>query len=909
MKKYFIALALVALVIVPVVTVKAATVDELLAQIAALTAQINSLQSQVSSLSSGSTNSISTSAGAKPEVKLISKSVSIQPADGDCGKVGCPTVLRANFKVQVTNKNTNPIYVWPEAFWQTFFTESSGKRVSDRCTQSADLSTANNISTRAGGNGVNYSLLEPGKTYNVNVSLSCQTNHLLAGAYTGVLNKMFYRTNETINVNGLPDFEVSLSLKTSRKTIVGEQGPYISSVSINSQKQVVINGERLSKVNMVNIGGYAISSTGSNFSTYVRINKNGKQIIADVQKEDWLNWQKDLVVVYVATPVGESNRVAVGNIISTISEVVTPQVDHGGLYSVGESDVYVNIRENQTISSAFTLTGTASNVFEGQWGNVKLYDSANNLLGTKNLVVGCDYGKTNCPFTPVSFNVNPKTGFGYFIFSIDNQSDLRQYDRRYRLNIVFSDVPVIQPSITTISPNGGETFKIGDTISVHWASKNLPPSDRLNVYLYSPIIADVPGHSFTTSAVNTSYQFPLLNNLTPGSYKVNVCDHALSPAGLSGKSLCDISDDYFTIVSANSTLSAPTNLKADVSSDASGNKVKLSWNPVVGAEQYVVEKYIENNPTNPSNHWVRINIGYSILTDTNFVDSSSVIPGKKYDYRVWAARGSGPDFIRSDYSNQVSARISSASSGSVSDSISGSVPTGKLVINSISGSGNLIATGVNKTWVVETTVPSNASVLNYSVDWGDGLANKTAGDHSVSSNFKSTFSASHTYNTAGVYTVRMDLSAGGQSISRVFKVVVAGLTVKPAIVLLSPNGRETWYTGTTKNITWSSKGLPADSKIDLEIYEDGKSKDLATTITSGLTPTLSSYAWGISTWPTPDKKYRVVVKVIDKNGSFIATDESNSSFLLASPKGANISAINQMASALEAIKALAQTLR
>jgi hypothetical protein len=123
----------------------------------------------------------------------------------------------------------------------------------------------------------------------------------------------------------------------------------------------------------------------------------------------------------------------------------------------------INIKPNQIISLPFTLTGKASNQFEGQWGNVKMYDSLNNLLTTKIISTPCDYGKS-CDFSLI-LNGTPKTNTGYLIFSQDNPSGLAQYENSYRINIGFNDQTAGWKTYTNTQYGFEIKFPINEIIS------------------------------------------------------------------------------------------------------------------------------------------------------------------------------------------------------------------------------------------------------------------------------------------------------------------------------------------------------------------------------------------------------------------------------------------------------------
>ena len=116
-----------------------------------------------------------------------------------------------------------------------------------------------------------------------------------------------------------------------------------------------------------------------------------------------------------------------------------------------------------------------------------------------------------------------------------------------------------QPSITVLSPNGGESFVAGHgIIHVTYQSSNIS-GQQLTAYLYSPVLGDVRRVSGYASS-NGSIDIPLDNGGvdSAGQYKVNICANNIDNPVVSGKPLCDLSDNYFTITSATSITLIPS---------------------------------------------------------------------------------------------------------------------------------------------------------------------------------------------------------------------------------------------------------------------------------------------------------------------------------------------------------------
>ncbi|HPG41940.1 MAG TPA: FlgD immunoglobulin-like domain containing protein [bacterium] len=89
--------------------------------------------------------------------------------------------------------------------------------------------------------------------------------------------------------------------------------------------------------------------------------------------------------------------------------------------------------------------------------------------------------------------------------------------------------------------------------------------------------------------------------------------------------------------------------------------------------------------------------------------------------------------------------------------------------------------------------------------------------------------------------------------------------------LTSPNGGETWYTGSNQNITWNSTGNSGNIKI--EYTTNGTSW---TTIVAS-TPDDGSHPWTVPDTPSTTCK----VKITDSDGT--PTDQSNNNFTIKAP--------------------------
>lgn len=116
---------------------------------------------------------------------------------------------------------------------------------------------------------------------------------------------------------------------------------------------------------------------------------------------------------------------------------------------------------------------------------------------------------------------------------------------------------VTQPSITVVSPNGGETFRAGDTIRINWRSSNvsrvvLDLFNESNSQLAVKNLVNVSGNPGSVDFIVSSY-------IEPGKYwlRVGTCAESVISCNTAGSvdpvTIYDKSDSYFTITSGTVT--------------------------------------------------------------------------------------------------------------------------------------------------------------------------------------------------------------------------------------------------------------------------------------------------------------------------------------------------------------------
>ncbi len=145
------------------------------------------------------------------------------------------------------------------------------------------------------------------------------------------------------------------------------------------------------------------------------------------------------------------------------------------------------------------------------------------------------------------------------------------------------------PSITIISPNGGEVYKAGNPITIRF-SNNFPIGPTsVHFYRNGQLMNDVGYNQGFSAGVNSIQVYPAKgssysNDDFTGQFMLKVCN--VSPPGSSSNSICSNLSNLFTITSSSTPttgLAAPTGVTASAVSQTAS---LLTWNPVTGADGY-----------------------------------------------------------------------------------------------------------------------------------------------------------------------------------------------------------------------------------------------------------------------------------------------------------------------------------
>lgn len=119
----------------------------------------------------------------------------------------------------------------------------------------------------------------------------------------------------------------------------------------------------------------------------------------------------------------------------------------------------------------------------------------------------------------------------------------------------------ITPSITVLSPNGGESYTVGNNISITWKSNNVPENSVVTIALvdktgsnYYLLYSMCSVLSPCANIHNGNFNVNIPNTILPGLYKARVvCNVSGSDMACVSTGYEDLSDNYFTIRAATTT--------------------------------------------------------------------------------------------------------------------------------------------------------------------------------------------------------------------------------------------------------------------------------------------------------------------------------------------------------------------
>lgn len=396
--------------------------------------------------------------------------------------------------------------------------------------------------------------------------------------------------------------------------------------------------------------------------------------------------------------------------------------------------------------------------------------------------------------------------------------------------------------VKLLSPNGGETYKVGTAIPFSWTINYKPATLRAN--LNHATIGIVASYPLSTAIGTGTSEFLAESTKNSGTYTISVCDE---------NKLCDYSDNSFTV-----TASTPSSVVSVSNTSASYTLISDQGGASAANVKFAF------TITNTDNREIYINKN----------------PGSAFVMSYEGPTGKN-------------AKLSALSSGTVS----GDTSTSYVISSGTSRS--FIVYGVIGSEIVSMgglTVYS-ISAINYSYS----TAAMTTGQAITTglSNLKVAVTLSST-SASGVLppnTIAPPpiVLPPPTTTSTGTGPIIPPPTLPKTIWISSPNGGENVIAGGTQTIKWTSTGIPATDMVRISLYKNNVFlKNIVTSY-----PNVGTYVWTVGTI-TAGTDYSVRVTLASDAS---IRDTSDANFRI-SAAGISMTPSQSTAAILEAINRL-----
>ncbi|MCX6751592.1 MAG: peptidoglycan-binding protein [Candidatus Nomurabacteria bacterium] len=443
------------------------------------------------------------------------------------------------------------------------------------------------------------------------------------------------------------------------------------------------------------------------------------------------------------TPVVPTNN----PIISSVSGPQTLNVNQTGTWTVNASD-------NSNPGGASNLTYSV-NWGDIVYGGTRLSPSTSPQSTQQSATFTHTYS-TAGTYTPTFTVTSPSTIMCFTIPCPGNGGSAKT-----SLSVKVGNV-ISTPSITVLSPNGGETYKMGQTYNIVWNSTGV---DKVYIYLSKKDINGVValiGDNISASLGKYPWTIPVDNSdiIKGGQFKI-----VISKDG--ADSTFDNSDNYFTITS-------PTGdgcLNGEVYSSTTGQKCSGPTISQVSGPQsltvgqtgtWTVNASDNSNPGGASNLTYSVNWGDTITTCPTSAACTTATQAPQqsatFTHTYSTAGTYTPTFTVTNSSGQ-------SAKTSLSVTVKNLISTNhNPVLNPIAVPVSVNA-GKSYNFNFSATDADNDD-LNWVINWGDSSGGGSTcillqgGQDSCQGQNGSgwTFNMDHTWNTAGTYNVKVTVS-------------------------------------------------------------------------------------------------------------------------------------------------------
>jgi RHS repeat-associated protein len=396
---------------------------------------------------------------------------------------------------------------------------------------------------------------------------------------------------------------------------------------------------------------------------------------------------------------------------------------------------------------------------------------------------------------------------------------------------VFSIITDPEPTLTLISPNGGETFNGGDIQPITWTSTGTVGNVRLEYSINSGV-----GWTIITSSTANDGSFDW--NVPGIPVTSEHCLVRISEAD-EDRLPTDTSDAEFTIISPeidSLTLISPNG--REVLTAGSDHDITWTWTGTVG--NIKIEYSIDGGAS-----WV-------IIEDSTENDGSFTwtVPDTVSDHCLVRISENDEDGTPVDVSDAEFSIISSGSASLVLISPNGGerLPVGSVHVITWTGNGEISEIGLEYStnngtdWIEIAASAANSGYYNWTVP--DAISDNCL----------------------------VKISEVGGALSDASDAVFS-IIEQPSITVISPNGGETWEAGSVYPITWQSN-------VDIDVVHIEYSIDNGVNWMSITSSTLND---GSHDWLVPDTPSETCLMRVKGSTDVIIPDTSDAVFSIVSP--------------------------
>ncbi len=255
-----------------------------------------------------------------------------------------------------------------------------------------------------------------------------------------------------------------------------------------------------------------------------------------------------------------------------ISLVATDNIN--ALTVPDDSNNWFSIQEKKSVTSRCRSTSAPTiTVFSPKGGEVYMVGdlitvrwSSCNIPATENITIEIESGTAPRDFSQsinTVLGTTPNDGVETFIvptfpqygklFRMSMRSDIvGSYQTNdgteiFTINDVTSDCTAsTNPSVTVLSPNGGEMYALGESMTIKWKSCNIPDDTLLEINIYNSDPA-VFGFLAPNGTVNDGIEVISTESLVVGSKYEIIVGTPVDGFNNSALDISDKSDEHFTI--------------------------------------------------------------------------------------------------------------------------------------------------------------------------------------------------------------------------------------------------------------------------------------------------------------------------------------------------------------------------